>query len=56
MKGKKIVVVGGGKMGEVIAAGILTAGLAKDWWKPPKKGEGVGGGFDPQILLGGSRP
>jgi pyrroline-5-carboxylate reductase len=29
MKGKKIVVVGGGKMGEAIAAGILTAGLAQ---------------------------
>ncbi len=29
MKAKKIVVVGGGKMGEVIAAGILKAGLAQ---------------------------
>jgi len=29
MKAKKIVVIGGGKMGEVIAAGILKAGLAQ---------------------------
>jgi len=29
MKAKKIVIIGGGKMGEVIAAGILKAGLAQ---------------------------
>ena len=29
MKGKKIVVIGGGKMGEVIMSGILSAGLGQ---------------------------